>query len=156
MAHAPMAITYFGSAIWSYNLFKTGAILFTIVPAMMITSAWRGEALATSKPNREKSYFAAATDIISMPQQLVAKVNGQRELERAQLMMSSNLLRHNSSTGRFVYLARKFFFFCVCFYIHFKAPFLCAYKNPVNNIKKKIIISIKANHPVCLATTAHG
>ena len=84
MAQAPIAITYFGSAIWSYNLFNTGAILFTIVPAIMMTSACRGEALATSKPNLEKSYLAAATDIISIPQQLVAKVNGHKELERAQ------------------------------------------------------------------------
>src|SRR6185312_6221408 len=92
MAQAPIAITYFGSAIWSYNLFKTGAILFTMVPAIMITSAWRGEALATSKPNREKSYLAEATDIISIPQQLVANVSGHKEFERAQLMTSSSLL----------------------------------------------------------------
>src|SRR6476469_215507 len=83
-----MAITYLGSAIWSYNRFKTGAILLTIVPAMIITSACLGVALATSKPNREKSYFEEATLIISIPQQLVAKVRGQRELERAQFMMS--------------------------------------------------------------------
>src|SRR6476619_6152317 len=88
MAHAPMAITYLGSAIWSYNLFNTGAILFTMVPAMMITSAWRGVALATSNPKREKSYLEDATLIISIPQQLVAKVKGQRELERAQLTIS--------------------------------------------------------------------
>src|SRR6185295_5339144 len=92
MAHAPMAMTYFGSAIWSYNLFSTGAILFTMVPAMMMTSAWRGVARATSNPNLEKSYFADATDIISMPQQLVANVSGQSELDRAQLMMSSSFV----------------------------------------------------------------
>ena len=78
MAQAPMAITYFGSAIWSYNLFKTGAILLTMVPAMMITSACRGVALATSNPNLEQSYFAEAVDIISMAQQLVANVSGHR------------------------------------------------------------------------------
>src|SRR5690606_27570437 len=88
MAHAPIAITYLGSAIWSYNLFNTGAILFTIVPAMMITSACRGVARATSKPKREKSYLAEATLIISIPQQLVAKVSGHKELERAQLIIS--------------------------------------------------------------------
>src|SRR6187549_4067319 len=92
MAQAPIAITYLGSAIWSYNLFNTGAILFTMVPAIMITSACRGEALATSKPNLEKSYFAEATAINSIPQQLVANVRGQSELERAQLITSSNLL----------------------------------------------------------------
>src|SRR6185369_9223379 len=94
-----MAITYFGSAIWSYNLFKTGAILLTIVPAIIITSAWRGVARATSNPNLEKSYFADATDIISIPQQLVAKVKGHRELERAQLITSSSLLKTTPPPG---------------------------------------------------------
>src|SRR5688500_11260670 len=88
MAQAPMAITYFGSAIWSYKRLSTGAILFTMVPAIMITSACRGVALATSNPKREKSYLAEATLIISMPQQLVAKVSGQSELERAQFITS--------------------------------------------------------------------
>src|SRR5678809_551723 len=87
-----MAITYFGSGIWSYNLFKTGAILFTIVPAIMITSACRGVALATSKPKRDQSYFAEAVDIISIAQQLVQNTNGHNELERAQLITSSSLL----------------------------------------------------------------
>src|SRR5882762_9970217 len=92
MAQAPIAITYFGSPIWSYNLFNTGAILFTMVPAIMITSACLGEALATSNPNREKSYLAPATAIYSIPQQLVAKVKGHKEFDLAQLMISSNLL----------------------------------------------------------------
>src|SRR5688572_16756502 len=86
-----MAITYFGSAIWSYNLLSTGAILFTIVPAMMITSACLGVALATSNPNLEKSYLAEAVLIISIPQQLVAKVKGQSEFDLAQLTISLNL-----------------------------------------------------------------
>jgi hypothetical protein len=33
---------------------------------------------------------------------------------------------------------------------------LCAYKKPINNIKKKITISTKAIQPTDLATTAHG
>ena len=40
----------------------------------------------------EKSYLAEATAINSIPQQLVAKVSGQSELERAQLITSSSLL----------------------------------------------------------------
>src|SRR5258705_2734495 len=92
MAQAPIAITYLGSAIWSYNLFKTGPILLTIVPAIIITSACRGVALATSNPNLEKSYLADAVDIISIPQQLVANVSGQREFDLAQLTRSSSLL----------------------------------------------------------------
>ena len=35
--------------------FRTGAILWVIVPATMMKSAWRGEARATSNPNRAKS-----------------------------------------------------------------------------------------------------
>ena len=59
----------------------------------MITSACLGVALATSKPNLEKSYLADATAIISIPQQLVANVSGQSELDLAQLITSSNLLK---------------------------------------------------------------
>jgi hypothetical protein len=36
--------------------------------------------------------LAAATDIISIPQQLVAKVSGHKEFDLAQLMTSSSLL----------------------------------------------------------------
>src|ERR1700749_1909194 len=87
-----MAITYLGSAIWSYSLFSTGAILLTMVPAMIITSACLGVALTTSNPKRDQSYFALAVDIISMAQQLVPNTRGQSELERAQLITSSNLV----------------------------------------------------------------
>ena len=59
---------------------------------MIITSAWRGVARATSNPKRDQSYFAAAVLIISMAQQLVPNTNGHNELERAQLITSSNLL----------------------------------------------------------------
>jgi hypothetical protein len=86
-----MAITYFGSAIWSYSLFNTGAILFTIVPAIIITSAWRGVALATSNPKRLQSNFAEAALIISIAQQLVPKTRGHKELLLAQFITSSSL-----------------------------------------------------------------
>src|SRR3954471_7092078 len=71
-----------------------------MVPAIIITSAWRGVARATSKPKREKSYFEEATDIISIPQQLVAKVSGHKELERAQLTMSLKELMRMPPPGR--------------------------------------------------------
>src|SRR4030095_16152457 len=58
----------------------------------MITSACRGVALATSNPNLDQSYFAAAVDIISIAQQLVPNTNGHNELERAQLITSSSLV----------------------------------------------------------------
>src|ERR1700749_4407359 len=59
---------------------------------MMITSACRGVALATSNPNLDQSYFAAAVLIISIAQQLVPKTNGHKEFDRAQLITSSSLL----------------------------------------------------------------
>src|SRR6185436_20256791 len=99
MAHAPIAITYFGSAIWSYNLFNTGPILFTIVPAIIITSACLGVALATSKPKRLQSYFAEAVLIISIAQQLVPNTNGHKELLLAQLITSSSLLTNTPPEG---------------------------------------------------------
>src|SRR5262245_36787634 len=63
-----------------------------MVPAMMITSACRGVALATSNPKRDQSYFGAAVDIISIAQQLVPNTSGQSELLLAQLITSSSLV----------------------------------------------------------------
>jgi hypothetical protein len=102
MAQAPIAITYFGSAIWSYSLFNTGPILLTMVPAMMITSACRGVARATSNPNLDQSYLAAAVDIISMAQQLVPKTSGQSEFDLAQLITSSMELTRMPPPGYYV------------------------------------------------------
>jgi hypothetical protein len=56
---------------------------------MMITSACRGVARATSKPNLDQSYLAEAVDIISIAQQLVPNVSGHRELLLAQLITSA-------------------------------------------------------------------
>src|SRR5439155_823305 len=43
MAHAPIAMTYFGSAIWLYSRTICGAIFFVTVPATIIKSAWRSD-----------------------------------------------------------------------------------------------------------------
>src|SRR4029078_7907360 len=113
MAQAPMAITYLGSAIWSYNLFNTGPILLTMVPAMIITSACLGVALATSNPNLEKSYLAEAVAIISIPQQLVANVRGHNEFALAQLIRSSSLLRTTPPPGAScISPGKSFILFC--------------------------------------------
>src|SRR5512133_783545 len=64
-----------------------------MVPATTITSAWRGEARYTSTPKREKSCRGAPAAIISIPQQLVAKVSGHIEFDRPQLIRSSMVLR---------------------------------------------------------------
>src|SRR3982074_3016415 len=55
VAHTPIEITYFGSAIWSYIRRMGCAILTTTVPETIMMSAWRGEARLISMPKRDKS-----------------------------------------------------------------------------------------------------
>src|SRR5262245_23174292 len=43
MAQAPIAITYFGSGIWSYTILSLGAIFLVTVPCTTIKSHWRSE-----------------------------------------------------------------------------------------------------------------
>src|SRR3954463_6043883 len=88
IAHAPMAMTYFGSGIWLYSLTTCGAIFFVTVPATIIKSAWRGDGRNTSPPNRAMSYRDAAVAIISIAQQARPNCNGQIELRRPQLYRS--------------------------------------------------------------------
>src|SRR5262245_8330024 len=85
IVQAPIAITYLGSAIWSYMRRTTGAIFVVTVPATSITSAWRGEKRTTSAPKRLMSKRPAPTAMNSIAQQAVPRGNGQSELLRAQL-----------------------------------------------------------------------
>jgi hypothetical protein len=59
-----------------------GAIFTEMVPAMIITSDWRGEGRMTSEPKRDMSYREHMALIISMAQQARPKVMGQRLLRR--------------------------------------------------------------------------
>ena len=88
-----MAITYFGSGIWSYRRLTRGAILWVTVPATIIKSLWRGEARNTPAPNRSKSYLVAAVAIISMAQQARPNAIGHRALRRPQSLTQSTLVR---------------------------------------------------------------
>src|SRR5215831_2325925 len=88
IAHAPMAMTYFGSAIWLYSRTICGAIFFVTVPATIIRSAWRGDGRNTSPPKRAMSYRDAAVAIISMAQQASPNCSGQIEFLRPQLYRS--------------------------------------------------------------------
>src|SRR5438046_7318950 len=54
-------------------------------PATIIKSAWRGLNRMTSPPKRARSKRLEAVAISSMPQQAVAKGNGQTEERRHQL-----------------------------------------------------------------------
>src|SRR5436190_18900483 len=129
---------------------------------MIITSACRGVALATSKPNLDQSYFAEAVLIISMAQQLVPNTSGHREFDLAQLITSSSLLISIppegvgcTSPGKAgsppeAGIREEFWIFEESLiirvltkfpfggfrgpYCHFNAPFLCAYKNPIKSI----------------------
>lgn len=85
-----------GSGICSYKRRKTGAILLVKVPATIIKSECRGEALKII-PNLSISYLLIAACIISTAQQASPKVNGQRDPERAQAMTETNLVEIHSS-----------------------------------------------------------
>src|SRR5687767_15457385 len=82
-------MAHFGWGIWSQILRMTGASLNGSRPAQMRRSAWRGEKLIRSIPNRERSKRAAAVAMNSMAQQAVPNGIGQRELDRPQLMTLS-------------------------------------------------------------------
>src|SRR4051812_2849749 len=56
---------------------STGAIFRERRPAMIIRSAWRGDARNTSAPNRAMSYREQLIAIISMAQHARPKVTGQ-------------------------------------------------------------------------------
>src|SRR5215213_7958813 len=90
MTQVPIAMTYFGSDIWSYRRRTDGAILVVTVPETIITSAWRGEGRNTSDPKREISQRAVPTAIISMAQQASPKVSGHSELDLAQPISESS------------------------------------------------------------------
>jgi hypothetical protein len=68
----------------------TGASLKGSRPAQISTSAWRGEKLIRSMPNRERSKRLAAVAMNSMAQQAVPNGIGQSELARAQLVRKSS------------------------------------------------------------------
>src|SRR5215213_3863159 len=84
MTQVPIAMTYFGSDIWSYRRRTAGAILVVTVPETIITSAWRGDGRKTSAPKRARSQRAVPTAIISIAQQASPKVSGQSAELRAQ------------------------------------------------------------------------
>jgi hypothetical protein len=66
---------------------------------MIITSACRGVALATTNPKRLQSYLAEAALIISMAQQLVPNTKGHKELLLAQLITSSSFVTKTPPVG---------------------------------------------------------
>src|SRR5687768_6967162 len=88
-AQAPIEIAHFGWGIWSQIFRMTGASLNGSRPAQIRRSAWRGEKLIRSIPNRERSKRAAAVAMNSMAQQAVPNGIGQSELARPQLMTLS-------------------------------------------------------------------
>ena len=89
-----MAITYLGSAIWSYNLFNTGRHFIYYRSGNDYYICLPGCSSCHFKTKSDQSYFAAAVLIISIAQQLVPNTNGHNELDLAQLITSSSLLNN--------------------------------------------------------------
>src|SRR5918997_7081355 len=88
-AHAPIAMDHLGCGICCQIRRMTGASLNGSRPAQISTSAWRGEKLCRSIPNRAMSKRLAAVAMYSMAQQAVPKGIGHSELARAQLVRKS-------------------------------------------------------------------
>src|SRR5574341_1251434 len=100
MAQEPMAKTHLGSGIWSYSLFRRGAILMVTVPETIIRSDWRGEPREIM-PKRSRSKREAKVAIISMAQQAKPKVRGHMEEVRAQEKSFSVEVKIISPPGNF-------------------------------------------------------
>src|SRR4051812_50136052 len=87
---------HFGCGIWSQMRRMTGASLNGRRPAQISTSAWRGEKLIRSMPNRARSKPEAAVAMNSMAQQAVPNGIGHSEFARDQLTRKS---RRGGGTG---------------------------------------------------------
>ena len=95
-----------GSGICSYNRLKTGAILFVRVPATIIKSECRGEALKRI-PKRSISYLLAAACIISTAQHAKPKVKGQKDPALAQAIIETSFVEIHSSFIKLGFLSTK-------------------------------------------------
>src|SRR5918912_1953813 len=84
-----MEMAHFGCGICCQMRRSTGASLNGTRPAQISTSAWRGEKLWRSMPNRARSIRLAAVAMYSMAQHAVPNGIGQREFARAQLVRKS-------------------------------------------------------------------
>ena len=96
MAQLPIDKIHLGSGNCSYNLLKTGAILFVKVPATIIKSECLGEALKII-PNLSISYLLTAACIISTAQQANPKVKGHNDPALAHAIIETNFVDIHSS-----------------------------------------------------------
>src|SRR5205823_12288681 len=85
MAQSPIAITYRGTAIWSYIVRSLFAIFFVIVPSITMRSDWRRDPIGRT-PKRSRSCRAPLAAPNSALQQAVVMLTGQSEYMRAQLI----------------------------------------------------------------------
>src|SRR6476659_4716301 len=91
-AHAPIEIAHLGCGICCQMRRITGASLKGTRPAQISTSAWRGEKLMRSMPNRARSNLLAALAMNSMAQHAVPNGMGHREFERPQFTRKSSFV----------------------------------------------------------------
>src|SRR5918911_1627746 len=71
-----MAITYFGSGIWSYTILSLGAIFLVTVPCTTTRSHWRSEPNASIMPKRSTSYLGPEAAPNSTLQHAVSRCTG--------------------------------------------------------------------------------
>src|SRR5665213_2373903 len=88
-AQAPIEMHHLGCGICCQMRRITGASLNGTRPAQISTSAWRGEKLIRSMPNRARSNLLAAVAMNSIAQHAVPNGIGHREFERPQFTRKS-------------------------------------------------------------------
>src|SRR4051812_19855112 len=88
-AQAPIDMHHLGCGICCQIRLMMGASLKGTRPAQIRTSAWRGEKLMRSIPNRARSKSLAAVAMNSIAQQAVPNGIGHSEFARAQLTRKS-------------------------------------------------------------------
>ena len=97
---------HLGSVICSYKRRKQGAILFVKVPATIIKSDWRGDALKII-PKRSISYLLTAACIISTAQQARPKVKGHKEPALAHVISDKTREDNHSNFINYIVYLRK-------------------------------------------------
>src|ERR687898_565865 len=117
IAQAPIAITYFGSGIWSYTILTLGAIFLFTVPCTTIRSHCLKEPNASIMPNLSTSYLGPEAAPNSTLQHAVSRWTGHSDHTLPQFIaypsgastaLTSTSLSLLTSTLKFVGLTSSF------------------------------------------------
>ena len=150
MEQAPIAMTYFGSGIWSYTKRNRGAIFLVTVPSTISKSDCLNDPAAFNTPNLSASYLGPLVAPNSTLQQPVVMCTGKRDQRRLQLItypsgLSTAFSRTSPSfpinTLEFCGVRRSFSNLFTCFFYDLKL-----YKSTDWSVRNCFIRQIVKNH----------